>query len=53
MRKQGLSSQQMIRVKKRAIKFHQTLCITYNMDLAIPRVRDLLKATVEVTESQG
>jgi hypothetical protein len=38
-----------IRVKTRGIKFHQTLHITYNTDLAIPRVRDLLQAIVEVT----
>jgi hypothetical protein len=40
----------MIRVKTRGIKFHRTLHITYNTDLAIPRVRDLLQAIVEVTE---
>jgi hypothetical protein len=39
--------------KTRGIKFHQTLRITDNTDLATPRVRDLLQAIVEVTHSQG
>jgi hypothetical protein len=40
------------RVKTRLIKYHRTPRITYNSDLAIPKVRDLLQGIVEVTESQ-